>query len=172
MFSSSRDQTVVQTVRCKALNRLGIQCNKMSQDIANYCSFHAKQIYGLEVKPSLIESAGKGLFTTRQFEKNEIISEYCGEVLHRDQLEERYPGDTLGMYVLHLYDDWYVDARSTQSCVARYCNASDWGNSTNSSKSCNAMFYQDKPNKKVYLMATKTILPGQEILCCYGKSYY
>lgn len=44
---------------------------------------------GLEIAPSLIPNAGRGVYATKHFKKNAWITEYSGEIITRDTAERR-----------------------------------------------------------------------------------
>jgi hypothetical protein len=115
---------------------------------------------------------GKGLFAfgkNRQiiFRRQDIIAQYKGEFLTADQLERRYPGDTLGEYVIQ-DGDIIIDARNTNSGVGRYAN--DCNGRIRRGQQCNAKFETRRNN--IYLIAKKNIYAGEEILVSYGREYW
>jgi hypothetical protein len=47
---------------------------------------------GVEVKPSSVPSLGNGLFASKTFEINDIVTEYGGEVIMKADVGSRKPG--------------------------------------------------------------------------------
>lgn len=59
------------------------------------------------------------------FEEGETIAEYNApedDIIDQEELEKRYPGDTLAPYAFKITKNRYVDARSSLASVARYAN--------------------------------------------------
>mgnify|MGYP000432075209 CR=1 FL=1 len=125
----------------------------------------------LEVKQSTIPNGGKGLFTTIDRAKNEVLLEYTGDILTQRELDVEYPGDTRAVYVLQLRsgdNPLYIDSKDPQrSSVARYAN--DCSNSGN--VKCNAEFVNNY-DAWITLVATRNIAAGEEIFASYGPQYW
>ncbi|KAG5187398.1 hypothetical protein JKP88DRAFT_153606, partial [Tribonema minus] len=126
----------------------------------------------LKVAPSTIPGAGLGLFSVKTIEVTRAqraagvrIIKYTGEQLTNEQVNARY-GVGPRPYVLGLRRPagMNVDARSTQSSVARYCNA---GDRPGHGLTCNARFTETG-----WLVATRTIPAGAEIITKYGGGYW
>lgn len=86
-----------------------------------YCHDHIESQYGVVVQKSRISQAGYGVFAVRDFAAGEKILEYTGDRLSKQELDQRY-GDSLGVYVLQVTKDIYIDASSVRSGVARFVN--------------------------------------------------
>ena len=105
----------------------------------------------LEIRKSF---AGRGLFATRTFRKDEFIIEYFGPILNAEEADRRYND----RYLFAVTSDRRIDGKPTAN-VARFIN-----------HSC-------KPNaeasglKRLLIKATRTIRPGDEILLDYGPEY-
>lgn len=168
------NQTIVVCDTCHAPTKSQRQCKRRTCMTHPYCWQHLQSIMHLQVKDSTIPGAGKGLFAAKLpgknkqkrvvFRANQIIAPYTGEKLTKKQLDQRYPGDTLGQYVLQLSKDRYIDARKTDSSVARYANSCQ-----KTSKKCNAKLANNTGNLKV--KPNVNIKEGEEILTSYGKEY-
>ena len=109
--------------RCHALKPNGQRCRLQTCTTGRYCWIHTQSLYHLRVNPSTIPGAGKGLFTTQPIHTGQSIVRYTGDVLNRHQLDERYLDGVAGDYVLQVNQNRFIDARSTQSSVARYVNS-------------------------------------------------
>jgi SET domain-containing protein len=105
----------------------------------------------LEIRKSF---AGRGLFATRGYRKGEFIIEYFGPMLDAEEADRKY----WDRYLFELTANRFIDGKCTAN-VARFIN-----------HSC-------KPNaearglKRLFIRATKTIRPGDEILIDYGHEY-
>jgi len=122
----------------------------------------------LVVKKSKLPDAGKGLFTTTRIKKGELIVEYTGEKLTWKQAERRYKNSDKMGYVFHISPKNCIDALPCPDALARYANDA---NATLSKKVKNNSEYQII-KRKAYIVATKSIKPGEEILVDYGDDYW
>ena len=98
--------------RCTATAKNGSRCRNRTCR-GDKCWQHLKRDSGLRVRPSQIQGAGMGLWTTRRFKPNEKIGKYTGEWLTPAQLEERYPGNTRGEYVLCPNSGYCMDGETS-----------------------------------------------------------
>ena len=122
------------------------------------CWQHGSIKKGLRIKKSGVPGAGLGLFTTREFQKDEHIDTYRGDKLKQDELDRRYPGDTTAEYVVQVgKKKRYIDGRKTDSSYARWAN--------HKRKRNNADFGSTK--RRVKLEATKKIPANTEIFTRY-----
>lgn len=141
------------------------QCKRMTSVTHPYCAQHTKEHFGVSVKKSHIKGAGLGLFAERTFRADERIVEYTGEKLTTDQYDRRYASDALGSYGIQLSERYVIDAAKTTSGVARY--ACDYHGS---GKKANAEYVVF--GSRIYIVATRTIKPGEEIYTDYGDDMH
>ena len=121
----------------------------------------------LTVKRSTIPDAGHGLFANKLIKKGERIERYTGEIIDETTKNQRYP-DNDGHYVMHVKNGMYVDAVDPSlSSVARYINSS--GGGYNNAK---ISPYHRGGEHYMNIVATRDILPGQEIFIPYGSAYH
>lgn len=155
------DQTIYEKAQCAAHTKSGNQCKRNTIKYSKYCFQHAKAIEGLQIQPSKIPEAGNGLFAARDLPTNYKI-DYARDIdkLSREEIEQRYPGDTLGQYVLCENQECW-DARSTQAGLARYIN------SRQRRPNCKLIVYKGKS----YVRTTRKIKKGEELLAYYGKEF-
>lgn len=152
-------------LRCAARKPNGDQCRLTTCARSPYCWMHLRQKNGLIVKTSTIPGAGKGLFTTIARAKNANIIEYTGEHLDRNALNQRYPGDRLAVYAMHINRNHYVDARDPQrSSVARYANDCR----RRACNNCRLSVYRGV----ITLKANRRIAAGEELFASYGRDYW
>lgn len=119
----------------------------------------------MSVRKSNIPMAGLGLFAERPFNVDERIVEYSGERLTTDQYDRRYDRDAMGSYGIQLSEKYVIDARKTSAGVARY--ACDYHGS---GKRPNAEYVNF--GGRIWIVATKRIRPGDEILTDYGDDMH
>jgi hypothetical protein len=105
--------------RCTATTKSGDRCRNRTCR-GDRCWQHLKRDSGLRVKASQIPGAGLGLWTTRRFKPNEKLGKYTGEELTWQQVEQRYPRNKRGEYVLCKNQRTCVDAKKTNTNVVRY----------------------------------------------------
>ncbi len=109
---------------------------------------------GVKVKRS---QAGLGLFAEQVFKKGQRIIEYTGERITADEANRRG-----GRYLFELNDKWTLDGKSREH-TARYIN-----------HSCAPSAYAElnRAETRVFIIAKRNIVPGEEITYDYGKEYF
>ena len=154
--------------------------------------------FGVYIAVSTVPKYGNGLFARRQFQPGDILGFYWGNILSREEVQQRYPDDALDMWADRVVEmttlqdtsnqevDYLIDA--SKSCAASYANHSDDPEEQNariierlelnsSRKGCLCMI-QDNPAEfakredLVVLEALKPIAPGTEIWVDYGENFY
>jgi len=140
------------------------------------CWQHSIKNLGLKVKKSNIPDAGQGLFTVKEFEGKKNIIEYKGEKLTNQQINRRYPGDTVAPYAVRVNRKYHIDAaKSATSSIARYANDAQ---KSRTRRRNNAKLVTHKVGKggardKVFLKAKEDdIPPNTEVLVNYGDEYW
>jgi SET domain-containing protein len=121
----------------------------------------------LYVATSQLPNSGNGLFTAIAIYKDEIISEFKGEVLSDEEAEFRIKNGK-DAYFMNLLNGSILDCQNTD-CFAKYAN-----DATGFSKSAfknNAKISLDE-NQNVCLIAIRKLKSGEEIFCDYGKNYW
>lgn len=127
----------------------------------------AKESDYLYLKSSGIIGAGKGLFTSIQIYKNEIISVFKGELLSNKEAHFRANNKVDG-YFIKMLDGSIMDSMHVK-CFAKYANDSE-GFSKTLFKN-NSKIALDE-NNQVCLVSTRIININEEIFCGYGKAYW
>ena len=149
------------SVQCKALTKNGTRCRRMTTYYPKTCGQHTPD---LQLKKSTIRGAGKGLFTKRAFRDGETIGKYKGERMSQRTFDEQDPESAYGL----LYKkNVVIDAKNTQSCLAR--NINDGHGTT---KPINARFIKNFRNQTARVVATRPIQRLKEILISYGPAYW
>lgn len=137
---------------------------------SKYCFQHTKKKKGLAIKDSTIRNAGKGLFAARDLPRGTRLP-YKGELLSVAEINRRYPGQTLGEYVLCFgrgRGRRCVDARSTQAGLGRYAN-----DVRGTQLRPNAEFRDPRRGETwPALYLTRAVRAGEEILVSYGDEYW
>eukprot|EP00913_Durusdinium_trenchii_P011597 g10891.t1 len=119
---------------------------------------------GLEVRPSQIPSAGRGLFATRSFAAGELLCVYGGQavplakVLRGEVKDKDYLMGGFGLYS--------VDAAKHPEVLARYIN-----DHVDASKH-NVKFLKLKRERRALAVAMREIVAGEEIHAFYGEGYW
>lgn len=119
----------------------------------------------LEVKPSIIPKAGKGLFTTQPVKKGTRIVEYKGKITTWKEAKQD-PGDNA--YIFYVNRNHVIDAKRSKA-KARYANDAS-GLSRVKGITNNSRYIED--GVKVFIEAKEDIPAGSEILVGYGKEYW
>jgi SET domain-containing protein len=119
----------------------------------------------LTIKESTLPGAGKGLFTIQPLKKGSVITEYTGDI--RTWKEVEFDADNA--YIYYVTRNKVIDARHDKTSLARYANDAQGlqriKGITNNAK------YVNRKNR-IYIVATKDIPAGAEILVGYGKEYW
>ena len=119
----------------------------------------------LYVDNSSIPSAGKGLFTSADIEKGNIVTEYTGDISTWEQVRH----DASNLYIYFVNEDYVINAKEHPEVVARYANDA-YGLTRVPGLHNNARFVNI--NGKIFIKAMKLIKAGSEIFVDYGKSYW
>jgi hypothetical protein len=112
---------------------------------------------------------GNGIFATEEFQFGDFVCHYGGTLIDKQQYHEDCKAfkDKFLMQITlndtHCYLNHYSSTKSS------------FGKMINHSMKCDnvekKIFQDDKGQPVVILKAKKQILPGDEILHCYGKKY-
>ncbi|HEY0039713.1 MAG TPA: SET domain-containing protein-lysine N-methyltransferase [Flavisolibacter sp.] len=119
----------------------------------------------LEIKPSAIPEAGKGLFTKCFIPKGTRIVEYKGTITTWNAVKN----DPTNAYIYYLKPNHVIDARHHPKSLARYVNDAK-GLVRSKNRKNNAQFVND--GLHVYVVAIRDIKAGEEIFVEYGQKYW
>ena len=111
----------------------------------------------LQVRKSGVH--GKGVFALRTIRKGETIIEYTGEVIPWSEALRRHPHDPSQpdhTFYFHLDDEHVIDGKVGG-------NASRWIN-----HACEPNCEAEDDTGRVFLIALRDILPGEELFFDYG----
>lgn len=161
-----KKHSITVTARCSYVGSKG-RCARKTSITHPYCAPHTKTVLGLSVRKSNVPNAGRGLFAERDFAKGEQIARYGGEILTTEEYDERYSSEAMGAYGVQLDEARVIDARKTSAGVARY--ACDYHGSR---KRPNAEYVADDESDEVWVVATRAIKAGDEILTDYGDDMH
>jgi len=130
-------------------------------------SIDAKESEYLYVKTSQLPNAGKGLYTSIDIFKGEVISLFKGKRLSEQEAATLAQQNKDG-YFINMLDGTILDSQKVH-CFAKYANDSQGPGKTQFSY--NAEISLDD-EERVCLIALKKIKTGEEIFCSYGKKYW
>jgi hypothetical protein len=116
----------------------------------------------LLIKKSGLTKAGKGLFTEKPIAKGTKIVEYKGLIKPLIEIKDR-------RYAFYVNKDHVIDAKQNKEGLAHFANDAK-GLSKKADLRNNAKYL--KEGVRVFIVATKQINAGEEILVGYGKSYW
>ena len=168
----------LQCYQCAAKTGKGAQCTRKVCVGLPYCAQHMRSIMSLEIRPSDIQGAGLGVFAIRRaakaprlvFRGGDEITEYFGECLSTQELEDRYGEDDhgLGVYAHEAGSGYDIDSACIRS-VASMINSHphDWN-----CKAVAANRYQTNGCTRLTIVASKDIMDGDELLLNYGAGYF
>ena len=130
-------------------------------------SIKAMREDGLEVR--VIENKGRGVFSTRYFQKGDFVCEYAGEMISYQQAkkrEEMYGKDpSIGCYMYffeHKSKSYCIDATAETSRLGRLLNHSKLGGN------CHTKLFEINSRPYLILVASRDIRPGEEMTYDYG----
>lgn len=122
----------------------------------------------LIVKKSQLPGAGKGLFTTKAYKKEDKIIEYRGEIIGWKEYNERVKKNEDG-YLFYFNRNKCVDAYHTPQYKARFAN--DAAGIVRVKGLRNNSHYEVHDDK-CYIVAARDIKAGEEIFCDYTRDYW
>lgn len=122
-----------------------------------------KELY---VAISGIPQAGQGLFTRIDIAKDTKIVEYKGKISKWSEVDSQ---DGLNPYIYYVNEDHVIDASKRKKSLARYINDAK-GSQKIKGIGNNAEYIEE--GNRVFVVATKRIPAGSEILVGYGKEYW
>lgn len=128
-----------------------------------YMPFLEKQLY---IKRSRIPGAGLGLFTYKKIAKGTCIVEYKGRLEKWNKIKHE---DGHNGYLLQVNNRWAINALPYKKALGRYANDA-MGLKRVEGFVNNAEYILE--GKRCFIYATRSILPGQEILVGYGRQYW
>ncbi len=161
-------RTQLKSFRCSDITKKGVQCKRHCVIGSSYCRTHLAYNHHLTIKKSNIPNAGLGLFAfdpmrsdSREvlFKPGDKIASFSGEIIDRDELEERYDGHT-APYPVAISKNVFEDG-------AKYRGIGSLANTLVGRNNATFSVYRGKASLK----CTKTIRNGDEIYVAYGKSY-
>lgn len=123
------------------------------------------EIKHLYVDNSSIPSTGKGLFTSEEINKGDLIIEYTGEISTWGDVRH----DAANVYIYFVNEDHVINAKNSPDAIARYANDAH-GLTRVKGLHNNSRFV--KIEERIFIKATKLIRAGSEILVDYGKDYW
>jgi hypothetical protein len=122
----------------------------------------------LIIKKSRLPGAGKGLFTTKSIRKDSKIIEYRGEIISYNEYRNRARREE-DYYLFYLRRDLCIDAMHTPQYKARYANdAAGITRIKGIRNNSDYVIFGDK----CFIVASRDIKAGEEILVNYTKPYW
>lgn len=122
---------------------------KVSPNTKNLPDHHFKVV---KVKRGL---AGLGLFAGEDIKKGELIIEYIGNILNKEEADKK----TSSQYLFEVSRNKTIDGTPRWN-IARYAN-----------HSCNGNAESDVKKGRVFVKAIKNIKEGDEIVYDYGEEF-
>lgn len=120
----------------------------------------------LFLKKSVLEEAGKGLFTRIEIPKGTVITEYKGRFVFWKDVKHL---DGYNAYLFKINRQFAIDAEKYYKSFGRYANdARGFSRITGLRNNSEYVVY----NNRCYISSIRKIQKGEEILVPYGKEYW
>ena len=166
-------KTMLESFQCVATIPNGNRCKRICVLGENLCWAHLLSLKHLRILKSTVANAGSGLFAMDKskekgeivFKKGDMICEYLGEKIDKEELIRRY-GEYTAPYGVQLKNGVYIDAAGERG----YCSLCNQARTFSQASAHLVANWTSKP-QKVQLKAVKNIKNGDEILTWYGKDY-
>jgi len=171
-FEFEGDQTEFQgnleTLRCAQIKPNGQRCKCKCAIGTPYCHVHLKYAHHLQIKPSTIPGAGKGVFAVGKtdiiFRAGDPIIPYDGQHISRHTLEERYGPNTAPYGVESGATGTKIEDAALHRGAGAICNHA-------TGHKVNARIRWSTARKQHEIVATKNIRNGREVFVNYGQAY-
>jgi hypothetical protein len=160
---NKKGEIITPSQQCTVIKADGTQCNSKTRN-NDMCWIHLSQTKGLRIKSSLIPLAGKGLFAARDFQKNEKVSPYSGDLLVTRAADPDHGGSS---YVLQTSNDKFVDAARKNTAPGRLVN-----DPRGSAFQSNTKFVINRQAGTASIQTTKAVKKGSEFFIPYGPGYW
>ena len=147
---------------------------------------------GVDVRPSTIKAAGRGLFATRRFDVGDLITEYGGIVISCEEAKKRREAGKASH--IRTLDSMYTAIDGLSVTVATgnpggsFANDPHRGDVKEKPNRWNATFVKLEHRQqiglrlcergglqalaRIFLKAVRVILPNDEIFVNYGRGYW
>lgn len=163
---------VVDCKQCEAIANNGNRCRMKTCFSLPFCHIHLSKQYGVRVRNSTIPGAGRGLFATKDFNRNDIICPIWGKEKSPEQVQNDYGANITPPYVVELTRRKQVDG-ACHKYVGQMANTQLGADGKSSLRKSNASIsvnHRAMPYK-LFIKASKPIKAGDEIFVYYGESY-
>ncbi len=128
---------------------------------------------GVFVGPSTLEGAGRGVFATTSFEGGDVVTEYVGRII-KDSTVYKLALKHQHYYIAQIDRVWSIDGERWPGIQEG--KAKRVGSLINDSRGL--LPYNVKTlrcsefRKRLFVVATRAISPGEELFLNYGKGYW
>lgn len=174
-------QCNINSVRCEANTRAGVQCSRLCAIGTPFCYSHLLSEKHLRIKESNNPNYGKGLFAQISrsaadhsvvFRNRSTIIDYTGDIINLANLNARYDLDANTQFTA----PYAAEIIAANSFVDSACNRGIGSLANHIRRShSNAKFVKTRNAQGAYtgvkLVATRDILNNNEILVSYGANY-
>ena len=174
--------------QCEASAADGTRCKRRVCIWLPFCWQHTRNRIHVKVGPSKAIPGSTGLFATRDFAKGDMVAPYGGERMTETDLRKRYGNP--GEFWLAPYTLYSVDS----ACTRYVASAANGGFGMVPASARNVIFYptshrfdvhrpagtvfegrtltRDNMGIKYWMVASRPIRAGEEIVADYGGKHY
>ena len=177
----------LQCQRCTATKADGTQCRRTVCIWLPYCWQHTLREFGVRVGPSMAIPGTSGLLSERRFETGSLVVPYVSESVTERVVRSRYGTgpDALGPYLFENRDAacvrgvgaapngaFGVVPRSAANVIFRPTSARNGLVRNEGTRYKGLVLDRSNMGVRIWAVATRTILPGEEIVADYGNDDY
>ena len=169
IFSKPRDYThagaiITPSHQCLAKSKSQAQCRLKTRN-GLICWVHTHFHTGVQIKPSAIPEAGRGLFATRDFPVGTEVARYTGDLVST-LAGVAATDDSMYIYQMRKRPLLLVDAARQDTASGRNINDARGLHVLPNTKTV-----LDPRNKIFHTVTTELVSKGQEFLLSYGDEY-
>ena len=127
---------------------------------------------GVLMKQSTIPEAGRGVFATIDFQKDDVVTEYIGRIISVPTMRKLTEGRRC-WYIAQIGGKLFIDGRRFRGPIgAQLTQLGSMVNDSRGQVPWNVRLHACPRQKRLFLVAQRPIAPGDELFLNYGTRYW